>query len=299
MATLAQNESKKISQRVKAGQMISFKNGVVYGNGNILGYDRIDGQMVVNREQAEAVKRIFELYLDGNGVQKIQNIMEQEGRTGTPSTRLKKGLSTEGICDNDMFMEWKLLIIVDFMFKKMVSNRNAIYDEAMAMLDDIIEMDNDTEKEKADVERNITLINQYKKQISVLADMVIEGDISKETYRTKRDKLEKQISNLEQKNSEIEQHIMESEDDIKKQKRFENLAEFIKMKAFDPRAKVPEEIVDAFTEKIVFDKGIFYWYLNPRAGNAVYSVDTRNWKKGRQSDLKLVQTSQYSTGCYR
>ena len=34
MATLAQNESKKISQRVKAGQMISFKNGVLYGNGN-------------------------------------------------------------------------------------------------------------------------------------------------------------------------------------------------------------------------------------------------------------------------
>ena len=40
MATLAQNESKKISQRVKAGQMISFKNGVLYGNGNILGYTR-------------------------------------------------------------------------------------------------------------------------------------------------------------------------------------------------------------------------------------------------------------------
>ena len=30
MATLAQNESNKISQRVKAGQKISFQNGVVY-----------------------------------------------------------------------------------------------------------------------------------------------------------------------------------------------------------------------------------------------------------------------------
>ena len=37
MATLAQNESKKISTRVKAGQKISFENGVIYGNGNILG----------------------------------------------------------------------------------------------------------------------------------------------------------------------------------------------------------------------------------------------------------------------
>ena len=37
MATLAQNESKKTSLRVKAGQMISFQNAVPYGNGNILG----------------------------------------------------------------------------------------------------------------------------------------------------------------------------------------------------------------------------------------------------------------------
>src|SRR5574344_1157127 len=39
MATLAQNESKKTSQRVKAGQLISFQNGVFYGTGNILGYN--------------------------------------------------------------------------------------------------------------------------------------------------------------------------------------------------------------------------------------------------------------------
>lgn len=31
MATLAQNESKKTSMRVKAGQMVSFQNGVAYG----------------------------------------------------------------------------------------------------------------------------------------------------------------------------------------------------------------------------------------------------------------------------
>ena len=36
MATLAQNESKKISQRVKAGQKITFENGVFYGTGNII-----------------------------------------------------------------------------------------------------------------------------------------------------------------------------------------------------------------------------------------------------------------------
>ncbi len=37
MATLEQNESKKTSMRVKAGQMVSFQNGVIYGTGNVLG----------------------------------------------------------------------------------------------------------------------------------------------------------------------------------------------------------------------------------------------------------------------
>ena len=74
MATLAQNESKKISQRVKAGQLISFKNGVLYGNGNILGYDRVGSQMVINEEQADTVRRIFELYLSGCGVRKPPHV---------------------------------------------------------------------------------------------------------------------------------------------------------------------------------------------------------------------------------
>ena len=43
MATLAQEESRKISERVLAGQAISRENGVLYGTGNIIGYDRING----------------------------------------------------------------------------------------------------------------------------------------------------------------------------------------------------------------------------------------------------------------
>nr|MBR6100790.1 recombinase family protein [bacterium] len=71
MATLAQNESKKTSQRVKAGMKISYENGVVYGTGNILGYDRVGKEMIINKEQAETVKMIFELYLKGYGSKKI------------------------------------------------------------------------------------------------------------------------------------------------------------------------------------------------------------------------------------
>ena len=65
MATLAQNESKKTSQRVKAGQKISFLNGVFYGTGNILGYDRVGSDMIINEEQAKTVRIIYDMFLKG------------------------------------------------------------------------------------------------------------------------------------------------------------------------------------------------------------------------------------------
>ena len=79
MATLAQNESKKTSIRVKAGQMISFQNAIPYGNGNILGYDRVGKEFVKNPEQAETVRKIYDLYLKGNGLKKIQFELERQG----------------------------------------------------------------------------------------------------------------------------------------------------------------------------------------------------------------------------
>lgn len=71
MATLAQEESRKISERVRAGQKISRDNGVLYGSGNIIGYDRVNGTYVINEDQAETVRMIFDLYLEGMGETKI------------------------------------------------------------------------------------------------------------------------------------------------------------------------------------------------------------------------------------
>ncbi|WP_330566587.1 hypothetical protein [Roseburia sp. 1XD42-69] len=78
MATLAQNESKKTSMRVKAGQMVSFQNGVVYGTGNVLGYDKVGPEYVINEEQAETVRRIFDLYLAGNGYGDVEPATEAD-----------------------------------------------------------------------------------------------------------------------------------------------------------------------------------------------------------------------------
>ena len=80
MATLAQEESRKTSERVKAGQKISRDNGVLYGNGNILGYDRVGDTYVINEEQAETVRIIYDLYLKGYGSMKIAKMLTEQKR---------------------------------------------------------------------------------------------------------------------------------------------------------------------------------------------------------------------------
>lgn len=71
MATLAQEESRKISERVKAGQKVSREKGRLYGNGNILGYDLVDGTYRINPEQAYVVQKIYQLYANGWGYKRI------------------------------------------------------------------------------------------------------------------------------------------------------------------------------------------------------------------------------------
>ena len=83
MAALAQEESRKDSERVNAGLKMSREKGVLFGNGNILGYDLqrnidADGKWdssentyVINPEQAETVRIIYDLYCNGYGFGKI------------------------------------------------------------------------------------------------------------------------------------------------------------------------------------------------------------------------------------
>lgn len=68
MSSMAQDESRKISERVKAGQKISREKHVLYGSGNILGYRRENGTYVPDPDQAETVRLIFQMYSTGENL---------------------------------------------------------------------------------------------------------------------------------------------------------------------------------------------------------------------------------------
>ena len=67
MASLQQDESRKQSQRIKHGHELSRAKGTIFGTGNVLGYDKVDGNYVINPDQAETVRMIFDLCIKGYG----------------------------------------------------------------------------------------------------------------------------------------------------------------------------------------------------------------------------------------
>lgn len=125
MATLAQNESKKTSLRVKAGQMVSFQNAVPYGNGNILGYDRVGKEMVINEEQAKTVRMIFDMYESGMGIRKIQFALEQRGRlTATGKVKWDSGVISR-VLRNPFYcgtIVYRKQFVPDYLEQKKINN---------------------------------------------------------------------------------------------------------------------------------------------------------------------------------
>lgn len=125
MATLAQNESKKTSMRVKAGQMISFKNAVPYGNGNILGYDRVGKSFVINKEQAKTVRRIFDLYLSGCGLRQIQFTLEQEGHLTATGNKHWFSSNISRVLNNSFYcgiIVYRKQYVPDYLEQKKINN---------------------------------------------------------------------------------------------------------------------------------------------------------------------------------
>ena len=96
MASLAQEESRKISERVKWSNRRMMEEGVVFGCGQIYGFRIVDGKLIVQPEEAEVVKQIFQTYLyDRKGTPTIakelneRNIPTLNGKLWAPTTVLK------------------------------------------------------------------------------------------------------------------------------------------------------------------------------------------------------------------
>lgn len=81
MASLAQQKSQSLSQNVKMCLQYCYQQGKVQINHNrFLGYTKdADGNLVIDPEQAETVKRIYREYLEGLSMDKIAAVLKRDG----------------------------------------------------------------------------------------------------------------------------------------------------------------------------------------------------------------------------
>lgn len=80
MASIAQDELRKLSSRIKFGHQEATRKGVVLGNSRIFGYKKLDGRLVIDEEEAEMIRTIFELYATDNySMRQIENILWDKG----------------------------------------------------------------------------------------------------------------------------------------------------------------------------------------------------------------------------
>lgn len=66
MSSIAQDEVRKISERVKFGFKRAIEHGVVLGNSRIWGYEKQEGRLVVKEDEAKIVRMIFDMYANQN-----------------------------------------------------------------------------------------------------------------------------------------------------------------------------------------------------------------------------------------
>ena len=82
MAGVAQDEVRKLSERLKFGFRQAIKNGHVLGNDKLWGYDKKDCVLTINEEEAQVVRRIFDLYANQQmGIRRISQTLYDESFT--------------------------------------------------------------------------------------------------------------------------------------------------------------------------------------------------------------------------
>lgn len=123
---LAQDESRNNSENIQWGFQRKFEKGDVFKQyKNFMGYTCVDGEIVIVPEQAEVVRKIFELYLQGLTLGQIKMYLESmdiktvTGKGIWDTTTIQKMLKNEKYKGDTLLQK---TFTEDFMTGKKVKN---------------------------------------------------------------------------------------------------------------------------------------------------------------------------------
>ncbi|NLF80757.1 MAG: recombinase family protein [Clostridia bacterium] len=106
MASVAQDEVRKTSERVRFGFKRAIEKGVVLGSDRIWGYRKDQGRLVIVAEEAELVRRIFTMFaLERLGIRRIAARLNEDGYRNSNGREF--GFSSiAGILANPKYKGW-------------------------------------------------------------------------------------------------------------------------------------------------------------------------------------------------
>ena len=106
MAGVAQDEVRKLSERLKFGFRQAIKNGHVLGNDRLYGYDKKDCMLTINEEEAKIVRIIFDLYANHRlGTRKISQKLFEMGYTSREGNAFNV-LTIRHMLENPKYKGW-------------------------------------------------------------------------------------------------------------------------------------------------------------------------------------------------
>lgn len=131
LSSQAQEESRNLSENTRWGLVRRFENGIVSVNyKKFLGYTKDENdELKVVPEEAELVRRIFRLFLEGNSSIQIKKILEKDGIKTVTGKDVWQASVIDQMLRNEKYMGDALLqktYTVDFLTKKRVKNQGIV-----------------------------------------------------------------------------------------------------------------------------------------------------------------------------
>ena len=131
LSSLAQEESRNISENTQWGIRSKFQQGIPHINCEVLlGYDKDnDGNLIINEEQAKVVRRIYRDFLEGWSISEISKKLNEEGVPGVHGKAAWFPITIERILRNEKHVGDILMqkyYTTDFLTKNMNSNNGEL-----------------------------------------------------------------------------------------------------------------------------------------------------------------------------
>lgn len=132
LSSLAQDESRSISENSTWGIRRRFENGQFkMSTKRFLGYDTDEeGKLVINKEQAKSIVRLYEEYLSGKTVEHIARQFTREGIKTWNGTTKWHPTTLQSMLENEKYKGDAILqksYTVDFLTKKRAANKGEIH----------------------------------------------------------------------------------------------------------------------------------------------------------------------------